>query len=374
MPQFLTKEIADALCTVITLGFAKTQMDETSKAMVFQYAEDSEKDRYREVQKGFQKFGVNITVGKSTDQDTMPYILGTDLTGEKLKNFIASLETWVAAKNAMMDRAQGEDAPRGAYIGVQFFIKENGMAVAGKISVDGKDIEVDPVIFGPSALLQYKLQYRSPLNRTEKEAICNAYTKAKTSTNEAVRALINSKAMGEDWKYKFDESYDDSKGLFGSSHGMIRAMVNCLDNPPGYKSVFAEIALGTNTKKVSSCVPCAIFMQSFGYPASSIHLGRGDNWVLDSGVYENRFGKIREKNAAIRQKWRETVIDYYRAGRTCVEKGFYDSRAFETAFPNIANILKVCKIENTEGEIPDIFLESLTFEGSFTDRIINTLK
>ena len=147
---------------------------------------------------------------------------------------------------------------------------------------------------------------------------------------------------------------------------MIRAMVNRETPSGGCESVFAEIALGNNTKKVSSCIPCAIFMQSFGYPASSIHLGKGDNWrIPDNPAVE------------IVENWRNTVIRYYSSGLEIRNPTIIscDNR-------NLDDMVAILVVERNDGpqdrqgilsKIPDLFLEALTFEDPFIDRIKATI-
>lgn len=182
----------------------------------------------------------------------------------------------------------------------------------------------------------------------------------------------------------YDEDYIGGR-IFGSSHGMIRAMADPVmpPLPPAGECVFAEIALGEGTKKVSSCVPCAIFMQSFGYPASSIHLGRGDNWRIPDKVNEGILGK-----------WRGNVCSYFDAGIEALitKKGEHslpvsrlhvkpdgtlcELTSLDEKLPTFDRYIKqeIVRGSNYSAEIPEIFLEALTFEYSFTKRIINTFK
>jgi hypothetical protein len=142
---------------------------------------------------------------------------------------------------------------------------------------------------------------------------------------------------------------------------MIRAMVNSVTPPPNIQSVFAEIALGANTTKVSSCIPCAIFMQSFGYPASSIHLGRGDNWRIPDFPSEK-----------ILSDWRNAIISCYLSGvELCNPRiDSYDNTRLDDMVAML--IAERNDEQDITPYIPDVFLEALTFEGSFIDRINRT--
>lgn len=69
----------------------------------------------------------------------------------------------------------------------------------------------------------------------------------------------------------------DHDGVAGYTHGMINAIYTAVARGP-WCTPF-EIAVGTRTTKLASCVPCALFMYAAGYPPSAIHLGRGDSWL-----------------------------------------------------------------------------------------------
>jgi hypothetical protein len=201
--------------------------------------------------------------------------------------------------------------------------------------------------------------FREIIPCCEGQEIAIAYYKARKSTNDAAVAVSNGllQAIGGNYDVDYIRGH-----LFGSNHGMIRAMVNSVEPPKDIQSVFAEIALGAGTTKVSSCIPCAIFMQSFGYPASSIHLGRGDNWRIPDSP-----GK------KIRGDWKNAIIGCYLSGVTLCNPEI-DSYGNE----NLDNVVTKLIAERDDEQditphIPGMFLEALTFEGSFMDRIRNTL-
>jgi hypothetical protein len=104
-------------------------------------------------------------------------------------------------------------------------------------------------------------------------------------------------------------------------------------------------------------------MQSFGYPASSIHLGRGDNWRIPD-----------EPSAEILHNWADSIITYYRMGLELCNPAVI-LEGDETTLADAAAMI----IESNAGvhdimpEIPNLFLEALTFEDSFIDRIQRTL-
>ncbi|MDR0557647.1 MAG: hypothetical protein LBG43_07270 [Treponema sp.] len=339
----LNKPIADALCTVITLGFARE--NEKRNKLCFEYDKDEDKAAYEKVKILFAKVGVCIDIGKSVSQAEFPYILGTDLTGLQLENFKKSLNVWVKEIDAMMNEANEPDpnknqtSPQGAYIGVQILVDGAG------------DIVDDPSIYGPSSLSLHRPIFRM-ISPEEQEPIAIAYRNAVMNTNAAVLAITRGLHVTDysDFNIPYKPGH-----LFGSGHGMIRAMVNRRDNPPGCDSVFAEIALGSGTTKVSSCLPCALFMQSFGYPASSIHLGRGDNWRIPDSPSDS-----------VLKNWKDYIRDCYKDGLQAFNPDI------KLATNNIILGAMVERIIRQDAqEIPNLFLESLTFEDSFTNRIIS---
>jgi hypothetical protein len=103
-------------------------------------------------------------------------------------------------------------------------------------------------------------------------------------------------------------------------------------------------------------------MQSFGYPASSIHLGRGDNWRIPDSPSEK-----------ILSDWKNTIIGCYLNGvELCnPEIVSYGNDNLKHVVENL--IAERDDEQNITPCIPAMFLEALTFEGSFIDRIKNTL-
>ncbi|MDR2433964.1 MAG: hypothetical protein LBD47_05305 [Treponema sp.] len=354
---FLDKTIADALCTVITLGFAR-EMERTGQPLVFEYEVPGDAEDHELIRDAFGPLGVMINVRMSAPQVQMPYILGANLPQNRLNTFINDLHQWADQINNMFNAANGQNPPRGAYIGVQFFVDANGNILRGRIA---NNFDADPLVYGPSALSQHCPVYRE-ITFVEEQGIGLAYYNARKSTIDAARAVAN--GLNQAPPTDFDKDYRAGH-IFGSGHGMIRAMVNSVMPPPGQgiDHVFAEIALGAGTTKVSSCVPCAIFMQSFGYPASSIHLGRGDNWRIPD-----------RPSAEILHNWTDFIVNYYLSGLELFNPSV-GLGGVNTTLDDAAKRI----IESNAGaddiilKIPNLFLEALTFEDSFMNRIKRTL-
>jgi hypothetical protein len=225
-----------------------------------------------------------------------------------------------------------DTAPFGAYIGV--------MSTISTLHV-----------IGPSALELYDRKYRIDLdgvaenykNARDQEAIASEILNAKS--------LLSSKVKIEYDKKRYALPPPDSIGpnqLFHSYHGMIRAMVE--KYPPNKETVYLEIALGVNTSKVSSCIPCSMFMSANDMAATSTHLGRGDNWSIPSSCNAR----------SLRQKWAAAINCHYENGLALCKDQFPKINAMKTALSGYTSVL------------PDIFLEALTFEAPFLDRMKKT--
>lgn len=330
----LTKELADTLCTVIAVGFIYDNEIKTSGSKTkFIYEQETDSEKHDNLSNRLIPYSVRVTFEKQTPKLKQPlivaktkYINSTEqIEGipEESMKFYQSCE---AALNVLISK--GEFVLAGAYIG--------GLATLSGIK-----------FIGPSYLRLYSPEYRESDSIIE-----SSYNNAKNVSNELITFLKT--------KTTFEEPpipiapYESGK-LFASCHGMIRAICKYL---PTKTDVWVELALGKDTSKVASCLPCSLFMSSNGTPASATHLGRGDNWNLPA------YGDITHKGKVA--KWREKTIEVYYIG-----------------LDKMGRNIKVCKLKEwLEGnfelsdiakKIPDIFLESLTFEGSFTEKMQSIL-
>ncbi|MCC2280980.1 hypothetical protein LKL35_37375 [Streptomyces sp. ET3-23] len=77
--------------------------------------------------------------------------------------------------------------------------------------------------------------------------------------------------------FEGDPPKPDRGDIVGYTHGMIQAIYKAYDLGP--RATPYEIAVGSMTTKLASCIPCTLFMTATGYPPNSIHLGRGESWV-----------------------------------------------------------------------------------------------
>jgi hypothetical protein len=119
---FLSKEIADAFCTITALGFANSEIQQRGAA-VFEYDTDGDQPNYERAAAIFAGLGTPVNIQHSPKQIIMPYILGTNLPPAQRQNFIDSLtDANNAVESMMLACTRGNNPPRGAYIGMVFTV------------------------------------------------------------------------------------------------------------------------------------------------------------------------------------------------------------------------------------------------------------
>jgi hypothetical protein len=326
MAQWLTSQLANIVCSAVAIGFVSVE----AKTNV-QYG-DGEKTKYDGVKKCFDKVGVQFLPTASKSQAELPYIAA--LTPRASNPDIVSLLTqdYYNYLKKMNDAANAlEKAPYGAYIG-------------GSSSISTL------FIVGPSDLDQYKPQFRSGSDSNIKDF----YIKAVDETNKSIDCICKV-SQPRQGKYKLDlqnmnarKQKDLADGhLFSSFHGMVRAITKFSSSIDANAFIF-EIALGRETSKVSSCLPCSIFMQANGTPASSTHLGRGDYWNIPSDC-----------PVGLRNTWKKNVEGYYAEGMKKLGTKL-NVQARKTLDSNLA-------VQG--GSVAEVFLEALTFQSSFIEKI-----
>lgn len=328
--EYLNKAIADAICTIILAGYVKIDGAKTQ----FQYADDAEKKDYLLIQGGLKQLGVNLDVSLSRSQSDMPYILAKT---PKIPNIdyakALTLDYWKYLQAITKSANSLNTAPYGAYIG--------GMSTISSL-----------FIVGPSSLDQYTPQFR-PADDTN---IKTSYNNAVSATNAALACIKQDKPTAKptginvnfsDLNSPITVIFQNGK-LFKSYHGMIQAIVNYQTVNDSSKFFF-EIALGNNTSKVSSCFPCCTLMTANNTPPTSTHLGRGDNWNIPS-------------NCAVKGLWEAKIKSYYLSGKESLGN-----------LSNVKGFISTLQANGAETQIPAVFLEALTFESKFTDKVKLTL-
>lgn len=333
--NLLNEHKADAICTLITFGFFKKESDKIN----IQYETSADRGNHELVDRLYMEYsGKSIAPSQSLPQQKMPYIVAQTKKTTSLTDARSSTDSNWTYINSLHVEASRADAPRGAYIG--------GLSKIGSM-----------IIVGPSGLEQYQPNYRT-IDPSSVAIIRTAYENAKNSTNKAIDIIDKSKKTLAYDKVTIDiETIQEVKSpylgaAFKSYHGMIQVLAKYAKYADSNDFAF-ELAMGSGTTKVSSCVPCSIFMTAIGFPPTSIHLGRGDNWNIPSQTFPE-FISI----------WEGKIKEYYNEGLK-----MYKRNPNKTYINNFIQDFNLCKC--VEAEIPMIFLEALTFEKSFTNRIID---
>lgn len=314
----MDRENADKICTAIFLGYTLTSGQNT-----FQYEKPEDKLEHEQLQSRLSKLNVEIEVSQSTSVFKTPVIVAKTpkYTKEAIEGSEGLSTTGILLNS--LEKAKEATDTYGAYIG-------------------GYDDVSKTVLIGPSNLEQYRPEYRS----ADDKEVKIAYDKCVKATNAAIKSLneSNIKAL-KNSDVKLDlispiEEAFQAGHLFKSYHGMVQAIVK-YDSSVDSSSLIFEVAYGPNTNKISSCFPCATFMTSNDTPPTSTHLGRGDNWNIPKSCSDN-----------LRKKWEKNITNWYKAG---IKK------------------LPIQNVPEDVNKIPAMFLEALTFEGSFMKKIKATI-
>lgn len=334
----LTEHSADMLCTIIVLGYLKQHN------VTVQYPSVTEGDAKARKEADMhsallERIGAladkKIVPSELASQQKMPCIIAKTSQTPDFRSAVTVTDDFRRYIDSLMTHANTlAQPPRGAYIGC--------MSTVSSLFV-----------VGPSDLDMYEPQYRD----ADSAVIGKAYEEARKATNDCNDCIRSSsiKPDGIALHVVCDDVRADYRAgnLFRSCHGMIRAMTEFATVDQSDKVVL-EIAMGRNTSKVASCLPCSMFMALNGTPATATHLGRGDNWDLP-----------RNCNAMQRDIWRKGITDFFDEGTKILPDTIIDSSSYKELY----EFLK-CHDRN---EIPDIFREALTFEKSFLDRMTSSL-
>ena len=218
-------------------------------------------------------------------------------------------------------------------------------------------------LLGGSDLYQYQPEYRSDA-RAMRSALSDSYHKAVDVSNTLADALesfhyptkrIHWGAM----PMKYVEKGYTEGNVFASVHGMTRSMDHYGAVNDKHK-VYLELALGRGTCKVASCIPCSIYMFANGHPATATHMGRGDNWNLPENLRRALYADSTEYTEL--NVWRQVVNNCYDEGLSLLAGN-----------PLVEDWKKECAEHSWTGKLPQLFLEALTYESSFMDKLCGVL-
>ncbi|EXZ10211.1 hypothetical protein M073_1762 [Bacteroides fragilis str. DS-71] len=377
----LNSNNADVLCTTIAVGFIhqsivkrnpqRTQLIYEQKTLAQESEEMpmSERQRitkenaqiscknaktvqeHKEIQTLLAKVGCHVDIKEALPQSQLPFI-GAKHGGMTIDEF----SQWAKDFKVVVDQLQKVAGTplRGAYIGGLYKIVEKTIS-----------------FIGASKLEIYPPHYRE-IDTYEQEKISTAYKDAAKTTNQSLECI---RKVGEQFKslrhyipagYLSGEKTPDTvtkelleslgildgKFLFKSNHGMTQAIMQFGNTMNKGQEMCVEFALSSGTSKIGSCIPCSIFMEASGMPATATHLGCGDNWSIPN--------LERQQGHMLVRRWQEYV-------NSCYNKGC------ELLRPKYSTLLATLGTINS-GILPDVFLEALTYEKPFIERMMNTLK
>ncbi|QKX04569.1 hypothetical protein HN014_06460 [Aquimarina sp. TRL1] len=339
--KVMTKEAADALATMVVIGYAKDILSSTGKNAIFQYESPKDFATHQKVQDRLKQY-VTIDISQSIPKAKFPLIVAKNsrISSTEQAMLTAETETKLAKQLDARLTKMNLGPLYGAYIG--------GYSDPSKIE-----------LVGASDLELYTPKFRGADDSNVKKAFDNAKeysNKVIDLLNDYNKSISGGVVIGgvrisvKDINPKVTSNFSSGQ-VFKSFHGMIVAMSKYASSIDKNSFLF-EIACSENTTKVSSCFPCATFMASQRNSATSVHLGRGDNWNIPSSC-----------PVFMQTAWQSNIIKWYEIGLRSL-KNNSDWNAFISNYSH----------ENIENKlIPQMFLEALTFEDSFTKRILNTL-
>jgi hypothetical protein len=160
--------------------------------------------------------------------------------------------------------------------------------------------------------------------------------------------------------------------LTAYTHGMIQAIYKAYSLGPSCTPY--EIAVGSQTKKMASCLPCTLFMVAAGYPPTSTHLGRGESWAPlyepynpDGSAEPNEPGVIRDLNNA----WYDRCTEFVTLGLKILDDDHIaeDHRISRDA---VRDYIDTHSEDETVAGV--LVLDAVTLHSGETDRINRTLR
>lgn len=381
----MNKEQANALCSIIALGFiGQNQREDRTGRTLYIYDDPNDRDDHDKLKDLlFTTFGIDLASNMQNAKDN---------TGRKIFPFIYALpykdkdrlDFFTAIKEEtenIMDLVQltetaansiaGPNQFKGAYIGGFIDFEKKELSLIGPSSLYVRDFQyIDPfylasnldVIFtnfsDVTTKLKAFLKDKAPALHTEINA-ANAYGKVIVSP-DLTEELISEGDPRERIGLKNKEK------VIASCHGLVTSMYyhSDVDNTHLNKGTCIEFSLSDGTCKSASCIPCAIFAAAQGAPASQVHFGRGDFWNLPKLPIRNALNKTME------QKWRSFVTAcYISASQEIIDRGYFSAITLQ-----MAQLARVIPSDSMETVIPNMFLDALTIDGPFIQKMLSSFR
>lgn len=405
----ITQEISDVVCTAVTLGHIKKFGTKSKIQIVYEKHENAEsekknKENSKKTEKDQKKLkkledeiavleqeiknekqhlsieyklkniGCEIMLNR-VDPDKRNILLITGSNNyidcnnlveynKELSNKLSFINQKVNEYKKATTTAQGKEQKLyGAYIGGTYNADTGVLRLLGPSKIIIKKSEF---ILNGIGIENLNNEYK--IYRELSSFIMNNLTDA---TNEAVKAIKNkyyNQIIIDDYfkekKLILENTKLNDGELFGSVHGLINAIIYYRIEANS-KDVACEFAFSNDTTKVGSCVPCSIFASSNGTPANFTHFGRGDYWNLPQSCMEYNGLDMKRK------AWEEYVRECFQIGidiiNTMADK--HDEQVKDA----IGTVNAYTNKKENKNKIPEIFLHSLMYAGSFIgkmDRII----
>lgn len=370
-----TKEQADALCTVIALGFIIESKGKLKRhSYIIDTKNENEYRRHLQLQEKLERLTNSAALFKIEKQSASekfehPVILA-QTNYSVLQDDIIDDKKVIFGK---LERAVNEYANiplRGAYVG-------------GALVGDTAEL------LDPSILYWYRSQYRKLLPEEAPVDPKKAKQRAdiKTSYDDALRVTKGVQSFFDALRTKYLrhggtmvrladfhpisevlEEQPEGSDLFASVHGMTQSIIH-YSRSKTKADVNIELALSENTCKVASCIPCSIFMHANGTPATATHFGRGDNWNFTPDVLARiqKCAKAEdvERLPGFASNWMKYIWTAYDIG-----KKYFPTGEGSWLPSDLSEFLRGLN----SMMVPGLFLEALTFESPFLDKMLSTLK
>ena len=387
----ITKEISDVVCTAITLGHIVKYNEKNSNRSTSENSNNNlkiiyekhlhptedelkEEDLHKKLKDKLSEIGcgINLTCLDPDKRDTL-LITGDSkyLGGVALEEYNKEISQKLEFINDKINKSLKEENEKngshqklyGAYIGGFYNANEGEIRLLAPSQIIIK--QAGYILEGIDKIrLNSKYEQYKKLSKLIMDSLLEA-------TDKATKVLLNVK----DVKVKLDHDYINKKTLiptdtelkldkngnqniFGSVHGLVQAIIYYRLGKAS-KDTACEFAFSNDTTKVGSCIPCSIFASSNDTPVNSTHFGRGDNWNLPQSCKEYNGLDMKRK------AWEAYVQACFKTGIDIVNDNVDKN---DKNIENAINTVSVYKTANTD-KIPEIFLHSLMYEGSFINKM-----
>ena len=398
----ITKEISDVVCTAITLGHIKKFGPKSPIQIVYEKHENAENEKknkedlkkktsdqkelkkledeiaaleqeienekqHLRIQNKLKEIGCEIML-KKVDPDKRDILLITGFSKSIPYNNLVEYNKELSIKLSFINdkvnecrkaatTAQGEEQKLyGAYIGGTYNADNSTLRLLGPSKIIVKKSEF---ILNGIGYENLKSEYK--IYRELSSFIMNSLKDAKNKAMIAIKSKYGNKII-IDYDYFKEKTLIPNNAvlndgeIFGSVHGLINAIIY-YQLGQSSRDVVCEFAFSNDTTKVGSCVPCSIFASSNETPANFTHFGRPQK--------NEGYNALDMK----RGEWENYVQECFKIGidivNTMADK---HNENIKTAIKTVFNYKT-----NYIGKIPELFLHSLMYAGSFLgkmDRII----